>query len=125
MPLRILLADDEPSNREVASIMIESLGHRVTLCADGLEVLDRCLDRDEPFDVIMLDMQMPGMDGLQVARRLRADDRTRHVPIVGLSARARDEDRAEALAAGCGLYLTKPYRRHQLVEILRALALEG
>lgn len=123
--LRILLADDEPSNREVALIMLQTAGHEVTACVNGAEALERCLSGPAGYDVVILDIMMPGLDGLTVAQRLRQDPRTRRTPIVCVSARAREEDRMAGLGAGCDYYLTKPYRRQQLMAILEQVDLSA
>lgn len=117
-PLRVLLADDDPSNREVATIMLRTGGHAVTACADGPQVLARCQAAPDDFDVVMLDIMMPGLDGLTVARRLRDDPRTREIPIVCVSAHARVSDREAGLEAGCDFYLTKPFNRRKLLTLL-------
>lgn len=104
-------------------IMLQTAGHEVTACVNGAEALERCLSRPGGYDVVILDVMMPGMDGLSVAQRLRQDPRTRETPIVCVSARAREEDRMAGLGAGCSHYLTKPYRRQQLMAILAELDL--
>ncbi len=124
-PLHVLLADDDPSNREVATIMMTSAGHRVTSCETGTEALERCLAQPDAFDLVMLDIMMPGLDGLSVARHLRHDPRTRQLPIVCVSARASVSDQLAGHDAGCTHYLTKPYKRRQLLEILDAIATDG
>jgi len=124
--LQVLVAEDEPSNAEIVQVILESEGHQVTLCVDGTQVLDLCHRQGRRFDVILMDILMPVMDGLEATRRLRADERTRHVPIVCVSAKASGSDQEKGLTAGCTNYVTKPYKRKMLLtEIKKALILAG
>lgn len=120
--LRLLVVDDESSNQLVATLMLEHAGHEVVCCANGHEAICLLLEPEEPFDAVLMDVVMPLMDGLEAIRRLRAAPRTHDLPIVCVSAKATAQDEAEAVAAGCDTYLTKPYQRQQLMEALdRAL----
>lgn len=124
--LQVLVAEDEPSNAEIVQVILESEGHRVTVCMDGTQVLDLCLQQGRRFDVILMDILMPVMDGLETTRHLRADARTREVPIVCVSAKASGSDADRGLAAGCTSYVTKPYKRRTLLaEIRNALVKAG
>ncbi|HEY9856556.1 MAG TPA: response regulator [Stenomitos sp.] len=124
--LNVLVAEDEPSNAEIVQVILESEGHQVTLCMDGTQVLDLCHRQGRRFDVILMDILMPEMDGLETTRRLRADERTRDVPIVCVSAKASGSDQEKGLAAGCTTYVTKPYKRKMLLtEIKKALTETG
>lgn len=116
--LNILVVDDESTNLEIAEVILSSLGHRVTTCLDGAEALALCLERSERYDLILMDVLMPVMDGLEATRRLRAHPDTRDVPIICLSAKASGSDQTAGLQAGCNLYLTKPYRRADLLHAL-------
>lgn len=116
--LRLLVVDDESSNQLVATLILEHAGHEVVCCASAHEAIRLLLAPDERFDAVFMDVVMPVMDGLEAMRRLRAAPRTRDLPIVCVSAKAADRDMAEALAAGCDVYLTKPYQRQQLLEAL-------
>jgi signal transduction histidine kinase/CheY-like chemotaxis protein/HPt (histidine-containing phosphotransfer) domain-containing protein len=109
---RALVADDQPVNRMVAQQMLERLGWSVTLAEDGARAVD--LARDARFDVILMDCQMPVVDGFTAARRIREADRT--TPIVALTASAMPADREAAAAAGMDGFLAKPIT----VEALRA-----
>jgi CheY-like chemotaxis protein/HPt (histidine-containing phosphotransfer) domain-containing protein len=106
--LRALVADDHPVNRTVVARSLESAGARVTSVADGKQAFARYLA--EEFDVLLLDVEMPEMDGLAVASRIRELERERggHVAILALTAHARDEDRARCLAAGMDEFVAKP-----------------
>lgn len=124
--LQVLVAEDEPSNAEIVQVILESEGHHVTVCMDGTQVLDLCHRQGRTFDVILMDILMPVMDGLETSRRLRADERTRRIPIVCVSAKASGSDQEQGRRAGCDTYVTKPYKRRTLLgEIEKALVQAG
>ncbi len=106
---KILLVDDNATNRLVASKLLEKSGFSVEVAEDGLQAL-KALE-SSPFDLVFMDIQMPGMDGLEVTRRLRAGeggDLNRAVPVIALTAHVQPEDRGKCLAAGMNDYLPKP-----------------
>ena len=106
---RILLVEDNEINRRIASAMLRSLGYATETADDGFKALDAASRTH--YDLILMDCQMPGMDGFEATRKLRAgEDGGRHVPIVALTANAMAEDRDRCLAAGMDDYLTKPLR---------------
>ncbi|HEV7735586.1 MAG TPA: ATP-binding protein [Candidatus Binatia bacterium] len=107
-PLRILLAEDNPVNQLLARRLLEKRGHTVILAGDGREALLRW--RTEGVDLILMDVQMPTMDGLEATARLRAAEAAtgRHVRIVAMTANAMEGDRERCIAAGMDDYLTKP-----------------
>ncbi len=107
-PLRVLLAEDNPVNQLLARRLLEKRGHTVLLAGDGREALLRW--RTEAVDLILMDVQMPTMDGLEATARLRAAEAAtgRHVRIVAMTANAMAGDRERCLAAGMDDYLTKP-----------------
>ena len=117
--LRILLTEDNPVNRYVALRILEKEGHRVAMAASGVEAL-RALDR-ESFDVILMDVQMPEMDGLEATAAIRTRERDAggHIPIVAMTAHAMTGDRERCLAAGMDAYLSKPINSAELLELLR------
>ena len=115
--LRILLVEDDPDNRSLALQMLGQLGYRADLAADGVEALDRL--RDRPYDVVLMDVMMPQMDGLETTRRLRRELPASGQPrVVALTARALRSDRDECLAAGMDGYLSKPFRLDALADAL-------
>jgi PAS domain S-box-containing protein len=119
-PLRVLLVEDERVNRLAARRMLERLGHSVGEAQDGLTALERLADGQ--FDVVLMDIQMPGMDGLAATRILREDpvfQRRGRVPVIALTAHVLAEDREQALAAGMDGYLAKPM---ELEDLRRELA---
>jgi len=111
-PLHILVAEDNPVNQRVTELLLQRLGYRAIIVANGLEVLDAV--QRNPFDVILLDVQMPEMDGLEAAREL-----CRRYPKGKLTAHALQGDRDECLAAGMDDYLSKPLRSESLEAALR------
>ncbi|HSH76531.1 MAG TPA: response regulator [Longimicrobiales bacterium] len=126
--LRVLLAEDNRVNQKLAVHILESLGHEVTVADNGREALD--LLESAEFDLILMDIQMPEMGGIEATRLIRErEERSgRHVPIVALTAHAREGDRERFLEAGMDEYISKPIGQEQLREVvgsLGALAARG
>jgi signal transduction histidine kinase/CheY-like chemotaxis protein len=115
---KILLAEDNPVNQLFACRLLEKLGYEVTVANNGVEVLD-ALDR-AGFDLVLMDMQMPVMDGIEATRAIRAReaDGRQRLPIVALTANASASDRDHCLATGMDDYLAKPFRAPQLRAVL-------
>ncbi len=113
-PLRILLAEDHPFNRRVASQMLQKRGYEIVMACNGEEALEMALK--DRFDLVLMDVQMPVMDGLRATAAIRAAEvRTgRHLPIIALTAHAMNEDRDRCLEAGMDDYLTKPIQQDRL-----------
>ncbi len=118
LPLRILLAEDNVVNQKVIQQFLKRLGYRIDVVANGLEVLD-ALQRS-PYDVILMDVQMPEMDGLEATRTIKAAYATHQQPyIMAITANATQKDRQQCLDAGMDDYLSKPVRFEDLVEALQ------
>ncbi|HXY24931.1 MAG TPA: PAS domain S-box protein [Candidatus Acidoferrum sp.] len=117
--LRILLAEDNLVNQRLTTRLLEKRGHHVVVAANGREALE-ALAR-ETFDLVLMDMQMPEMDGFEATAAIRQKEKTdgRHLPIVALTAHAMKGDREKCLAAGMDGYLTKPLRPQELDEVLK------
>jgi CheY-like chemotaxis protein/nitrogen-specific signal transduction histidine kinase len=116
--LRILVAEDNPVNQKVLLLLLSGLGYAADLAADGLEVLAAL--RRQPYDVILMDVHMPEMDGLEVARRIRRNLPAQDQPrIIAVTASALQEDREACIAAGMDAYLSKPISLDDLRSILR------
>ena len=111
-PARILVVDDEPNNRLLLKVMLTPDGYEVVTAAAGEEAL-ALIARDPP-DLIVLDVMMPGMDGYQVAARIKSDDATRHIPIIMLTALSDRNSMMHGLNAGAEEVLTKPVVRTEL-----------
>lgn len=114
--LTVMVVDDNEDLREMLRYMVERLGYRVVEAENGREAIE--IVRHRCPDLILMDLSMPVMDGLSATRLLRAMEETYHVPIVAISANRRELSQADALAAGCNEYLTKPVNFHQLQSLL-------
>ncbi len=116
---RVLVADDDPAILRLIEVTFALEGLEVVGVARGEEALRAA--RNETFDLIVLDVMMPGIDGWEVCERLKADEATADVPIVFLSARTRDEDQARGLGLGVDAYVTKPFDPDALLELAKRL----
>ncbi len=116
MDERLLLVEDDPSIREIASLGLRDAGFRVTPAVDGREGLTRALH--DPFDAIILDVMLPSLDGFQVCREIRKQSR---VPIIMLTARTDTLDVVVGLESGADDYVTKPFEMPELVARVRAV----
>jgi signal transduction histidine kinase/ActR/RegA family two-component response regulator len=116
--LSILLAEDNPVNQRLLARLLQSRGHRVAIVDNGHAALQAC--RDTPYDLILMDVQMPEMDGLETTRRIRAQEQGggRRIPIVAMTANAMQGDREQCVAAGMDGYLTKPLVTTDLDRVL-------
>jgi PAS domain S-box-containing protein len=118
---RVLMAEDNPVNMMIATATLEQWGVVVTPASDGGEAVDKALaaaTRGQPFDAVLMDVQMPGMSGHEAARRLRARFDADALPIIALTAAALVSERDEALAAGMNDFLTKPVDAQRLQQVL-------
>jgi len=117
-PARVLVIDDNMITRRLLQLHLTALGYRSTIAENGeagLELAER-----EPPDAVLLDMQMPGIDGVEVCRRLRASDRTRSLPVLIVTALNDTDARVAAFDAGADDYVTKPFEARELGARLRA-----
>jgi two-component system cell cycle response regulator DivK len=104
----VLVVEDNPVNRKLARNVLRSRGYRVLEADTGEEGLE--IARSELPHLILMDLELPGLDGIEATRRLKADPHTRAIPIVALSAHAQATDEARAREAGCAGYIAKPIR---------------
>jgi signal transduction histidine kinase/DNA-binding response OmpR family regulator len=117
--LRILLAEDNLANQRVAMTMLGKMGHRITLATNGLEALEQW--RQSDFDLILMDVQMPEMTGLQATMQIRREEAIgTHVPIVAMTASAMSEDRDRCLAAGMDDFVSKPVSSKVIEQMITA-----
>jgi CheY-like chemotaxis protein len=138
--LRVLLVEDNLINQELAKLILQHGGHLVEVAADGFESLESLANRD--FDIVLMDVQMPNMDGLTATRMIRVCEagkycgeeisaelaaqliarlRGRDLPIVAITANAMKGDQEECLAAGMDDYLTKPFQPEQIFATLKTV----
>lgn len=119
MSQKILVVEDELTNREVAEVILESQGYDVLVASNGQEAIEMA-HRTMP-DLIVMDILMPILDGLSATRELKTDPATARIPILVVTAKASNSDRDAAEAAGCDGFLAKPYRNKALLEAVRQL----
>ena len=115
--IRILVAEDNPVNQAVMVKVLQHLGYAASVVANGLEAVDAV--KNGNFDIVFMDCEMPGLDGLEATRRIRELPERRQLPIVALSAHSPGEHKALCMAAGMSDYLTKPITREALGDLLR------
>lgn len=115
----ILVVEDEPAIAELIAINVRHAGHGVTLAADAMEA-QAAVTRELP-DLVLLDWMLPGRSGLDLAKAWRLDERTRHLPIIMLTARAAEEDKLIGLDIGADDYITKPFSTRELLARMRAV----
>lgn len=122
-PLTILLVEDSLYNQKLAVGVLQSRGHRVAVAENGWEAI-AAMHR-QTFDLVLMDVQMPVMDGLEATRIIRDKERTteRHIPIVAMTAQAMTGDRERCLEAGMDAYLAKPVRAAQLYDVIESVAI--
>ncbi|MBU6429457.1 MAG: response regulator, partial [Cyanobacteria bacterium REEB65] len=123
--LDVLVVDDAPENREVMVVILKALGHKVTEAIDGAQALRLCLDEKRHFDIVLMDILMPNVDGLEATRRLRDRPETRDLPIILVSAKTSVANQEAAKKSGADAFLQKPFKRRDLVEILTRTLLQA
>jgi len=119
--LRLLVVEDNAGNRQVAQELLEAQGAQVALAENGQHGVDAVIAADPPFDAVLMDMQMPVMDGLTATARIREIERLRALPIVAMTANTTEADRRVCLLAGMSAHVGKPFDLDHLVDTLRML----
>jgi two-component system cell cycle response regulator DivK len=114
----ILVVEDNPSNMELVTLLLKSAGHTV-LCAPTAEA-GLTLARDAQPDLIVMDIQLPGMDGLEATQKLKQSETTSSIPVIALTALAMKGDEQRILAAGCDGYMAKPLRYREFLAMIAA-----
>jgi two-component system, cell cycle response regulator DivK len=114
MGMKVLYIEDNPDNMTLVKRVLEAAGHTLFEAATGLEGID--IAEKEAIDLILLDINLPDLDGYEIARRLRHSTKSAlaHVPIIAVTANALKGDAESALAAGCDVYMSKPINIHEL-----------
>jgi DNA-binding response OmpR family regulator len=120
MQKRVLLAEDEPNIVESLTFLLERAGFDVVSEMDGQSALGVALA--DPPDVMILDVMLPGLDGFEILRRLRADTRAQALPVLMLTAKGQREDRETALESGANLFITKPFSNSEVIAAVTRLA---
>ena len=128
--LRILVAEDNSVNQRLATRLLEREGHSVTIAGSGVQAIEAFESRrrdSAQFDLILMDVQMPGLDGLEATVRIRAleDGSGRHVPIVAMTAQAAESDRLRCLESGMDAYITKPVNVPELMKMIESVVPGG
>ena len=118
--LRVLLAEDNPVNQQVAVAMLVKRGHEVHVSSNGREALQAVQERD--YDAVLMDIQMPEMDGFEATHAIRALPKGRDLPIIGLTAHALSGERERCLSHGMTDYLAKPFKAHELFALVEGTA---
>jgi len=119
MQSTILVVEDEPAIAELLSVNLGFAGHKV-LVAENAEIAQSIVEGQMP-DLILLDWMLPGMSGVRYARKLRADERTKEIPIIMLTARTDEGDKVEGLETGADDYITKPFSPKELMARIKAV----
>lgn len=119
----ILIVDDNATNLKLMRVLLSGEGFAVQTCASALNAL-QALRAFKPA-LILTDVQMPDMDGLELTKRVKADAETSKIPVVAITAYAMSGDEQRALAAGCDAYVTKPIDTRALPDLLRGIAAKG
>lgn len=119
MERTILLIEDDPLSARLVDLILKSEGHQVIMVQDGFQGLE--IAQNASLDLILLDLMLPGIDGFEVLRRLRADPKTADLKVVVVSAKSQPADKEKAAEFGIDHYLTKPYRKVELLEVVRSL----
>lgn len=114
--MRILVAEDNLENQEIIRRRLERAGHAVSIAANGLEAVERA--RDEIPDLILMDISMPVMSGIEATQVIRRTADIQSIPIIALTAHAMEGDAAKCLAVGCDAFATKPVRFNALLELI-------
>ncbi len=117
MIVRILVVEDQEDNRKIMNDLLSSAGYEVIEAVTGEEVL-RVVEAERP-DLILMDIQLPGLDGLEATRRIKANPALRHIPVIAVTSYALSGDKAKALEAGCDAYFSKPVSPRALLAKVR------
>ncbi|MCP4153867.1 MAG: response regulator, partial [bacterium] len=118
----ILLVEDNPINRKLATLMLTKVGYRVEVVENGVQAIETFVAQPHKYDIILMDIQMPEMDGLEATRSIRERGYA-GIPIIAMTAGAMKGDREKCLAAGMNDYIPKPIKRAEVLEMVMKWAL--
>jgi DNA-binding response OmpR family regulator len=118
---RVLIVEDDPDIAECLRYSFERADFQTRLALTGTEGLSASLDKEDPPVAIVLDLLLPGINGLEICRRVRSDPATRQIPVVMVTAKGSEADLAAGLNAGADCYLTKPFSIREVIERVRSL----
>jgi len=119
MSKKIITVDDSPSVRKMVEFSLKSKGYVMGSAGDGIEALE--LMRQEPFDAVILDVNMPRMNGLEFLENIKNDENFAAIPVIMLTTEGQDEDRDKAMALGASAYIVKPFKPTQLLSLLEEI----
>jgi len=119
--LRVMVVDDSVTVRKVTSRLLERLGVEVSTAKDGVDAVAKLNEAELLPDVMLLDIEMPRMDGFEVASRVRHTGRLQHIPIIMITSRTGEKHRERALSLGVNKYMGKPYQESELLDAISAL----
>ena len=119
MSRKMLTVDDSPSVRKLVKFTLKAKGYEVRSAGDGLEALD--LLKQEAFDAIILDINMPRMNGLEFLSEIKADDQYARMPVIMLTTEGQDDDKDKAVSLGATAYMVKPFKPTQLLMLLEKI----
>ncbi len=114
MTRKILIAEDSPATQKFISFTLKYKGHEVTIASDGVEALEKL--PQGPFDLVILDLMMPRMNGLEVLREIKKRPETSRLPVIILTSERGEPDRQRALTLGATYFLSKPFQPEQLLD---------
>ncbi len=117
MSRRVLVVEDQEDNRRILRDLLTSVGYEIIEAVTGEEGV--ALAETRRPDLILMDIQLPGLDGYEATRRIRANPALRHIPIIAVTSYALSGDDAKALEAGCNAYIAKPYSPRELLAMIR------
>lgn len=120
---KILLIEDNAMNIKLVSEILEVAGYASVVASDAAKGLE--LAREQKPDLILMDVQLPGMDGLTATAELKRDERTRHIPVIAMTGFAMTGDEERVRQAGCDAYIAKPFRYHEFLGALNTLLAQG
>lgn len=116
---RILIADDEKDIRDLITFTLHFAGHEVIAASNGEDAVHQAVE--EIPDIILLDVRMPRMTGYEACREIKADERTKHIPVIFLSAKGQESEVSAGIEAGADAYILKPFSPDQLTEKISAI----